>query len=127
MPKRKPREGVRPRAVVAITGAVTWRLRRGRVGAEEREGPNVPRRADAANLARSIEATLSGHGTRAAHETVREYVARVCPGTARAAATTLVALYEGARWGGEAVNLRAVRSATEALREALAAAKHANP
>jgi transglutaminase-like putative cysteine protease len=109
-------------AAAALTTAIAWRLRRDRPQTSEREGPSSPRRTDAASLARSIEATLAAHGSRASHETVREYVVRVCPPHASDAAAALVALYEGARWGDEAVDPPAVRSATEALRDALAAA-----
>jgi transglutaminase-like putative cysteine protease len=104
-------------AVVALITLARRRAPRGD------EGPSRTTRTargdEAAALARALEAALAGHGSRAAHETLREYVARVCPPNASAPATELVAVYEGARWGDEPVREGAVNEGLGALRSAL--------
>jgi hypothetical protein len=115
-------------AGIALVAALAWSRRIVRGGATpEEEGRRPKRRDDASSLARTIEATFAAHGTRGSHETLREYVARVCPANASAPATDLVALYEGARWGDERVREGTVQERVRSLREALNVSSRSTP
>ena len=109
-------------AATPLLAFAGWRwLRRQRLRANEEDRTGAtPKRHAATELARGIERALAGHGSRGTHETLREYVARVCPPPAAEAAAQLVALYEATRWGDETLDAPEMKKALRNLDEALA-------
>ncbi len=108
-------------AAAAVLALAAWRWRRRAAGTANPTGPVAsPSQHAAAELARMLERLLANHGTRGTHETVREYVARVCPHTAAREARSLVELYEAARWGAAPLDAAEMKKALRHLEEALA-------
>ena len=106
----------------ALAMAVAFWLRRRRGTADHGEGVRAtPSRTAATDLARSIERALAAGGTRGTHETLREFVERVCPANATQPARELVTSYEAARWGAAELEKRKTNEALRRFENALEA------